>query len=82
MNVVSCLKSSLAEMNLYEMEFTLSSSLLAMKTFFIAIFVSNRDEKQRSSPISFATVGLKRLVFRHHFIAKLFSDEKIKFSDE
>jgi len=47
MNVVSYHKSSLIETNLCEMTIALSSSLSAMKTFFIAVFISSRDEKER-----------------------------------
>ena len=59
MNVVSYQKSPLIKTNLCEMVIVLSSSLLAMKIFFIAIFVSNRDKKERSSLISLATVGFE-----------------------
>ena len=59
------------------------SSLLAVKTFFVSTFVANRDKKYRPSLISSAMVGLETNDFFHlYFVAKLFSDEKIKFRDE
>ena len=59
MNDVLNQKSSQIETNLCEMATALSSSLLAMKIFFIAIFNSNKDEKERPLLISFATVDFE-----------------------
>ena len=67
MKVVSYQKSSLIEMNFCEMAITLSSNLLAMKTFLIAIFVSNRDEKERPLLILFVTVGFETNGFLSQF---------------
>ena len=51
--------SFLTETNLGELATALYSSLLVMKKFFVAIFISNRDEKDRPSLISSAMVGFE-----------------------